>query len=143
VPRARLYGINHVALEVDDVEETVDFFSRLFDVRSVSRVGRGAFLDIGDQFVALFERGVEVRHFGLVVDDKDAVREALAANGIEQLPGRFLDFRDPSGNIIQVVQYDQVQFTKEARILRAMGLSSEKTQAALDELREQGLRPAD
>jgi catechol 2,3-dioxygenase-like lactoylglutathione lyase family enzyme len=143
VPRARLYGINHVALEVDDVEEAVAFFGRIFEVRSVSRVSRGAFVDIGDQFIALFERGVEEAHFGLVVDDKDAVRGSLAANGVEPLPGRRLDVRDPSGNRIQVVQYDEVQFTKDAGMLRAMGLSAEKTEAALDELREKGLGPAD
>ncbi|HEX6701157.1 MAG TPA: VOC family protein [Gaiellaceae bacterium] len=139
MPRPRLVGINHVALEVDDVEAAVDFLGRIFELRSVSRVPGGAFVDIGDQFIALFERG-EARHFGLVVDDKEAVRERLAQEGVEVF-GRGLDFRDPSGNVIQIVQYDQVQFTKDERILRAMGLSAEKTEAALDELRAKGLGP--
>jgi catechol 2,3-dioxygenase-like lactoylglutathione lyase family enzyme len=139
VPRPRLVGINHVALEVDDVEAAVEFFSRIFEVSSVTRVPRGAFIEIGDQFIALFERGVETRHFGLVVDDKAAVRAQLEANGVEPLPGHRLDFRDPSGNVIQVVQYDQVQFTKDERILRAMGLRPAKSEAALAELREKGL----
>lgn len=139
MPRPRLAGINHVALEVDDVEEALEFFGRLFEGSSVTREPGGASIEIGDQFIALFERGVEERHFGLVVDDKDAVRERLAANGVEVLPGRRLEFRDPSGNMIQVVQYDQVQFTKDEGILRAMGLSPAKTEAARAELREKGL----
>jgi len=139
VPRPRLAGINHVALEVDDVEEALEFFGRLFEVSSVTRERGGASIEIGDQFIALFERGVEEHHFGLVVDDKDAVRERLAANGVEVVPGRRLEFRDPSGNMIQVVQYDQVQFTKDEGILRAMGLSPAKTAAARAELREKGL----
>jgi lactoylglutathione lyase len=139
VPRPRLAGINHVALEVDDVEEALEFFGRLFEGSSVTREPGGASIEIGDQFIALFERGVEERHFGLVVDDKDAVRERLAANGVEVLPGRRLEFRDPSGNMIQVVQYDQVQFTKDEGILRALGLSPAKTEAARAELREKGL----
>ena len=122
MPRPRLVGINHVALEIASIE----------------REPGGASIEIGDQFIALFERGEE-RHFGLVVDDKAAVRERLAANGVEVLPGHRLDFRDPSGNVIQVVQYDQVQFTKDAGILRAMGLRLEKGDAARAELREKGL----
>ena len=138
MPRPRLVGINHVALEVDDVEEAIEFFGRLFEIASIEREPGGASIEIGDQFIALFERGEE-RHFGLVVDDKAAVRERLAANGVEVLPGHRLDFRDPSGNVIQVVQYDQVQFTKDAGILRAMGLRLEKSDAARAELREKGL----
>ena len=137
-PLPRLVGINHVALEVDDVEEAIEFFGRLFEIASIEREPGGASIEIGDQFIALFERGEE-RHFGLVVDDKAAVRERLAANGVEVLPGHRLDFRDPSGNVIQVVQYDQVQFTKDAGILRAMGLRLEKSDAARAELREKGL----
>ena len=139
MPRPRLAGINHVALEVGDVDEALEFFGRLFEVSSVTRERGGASIEIGDQFIALFERGVEERHFGLVVDDKDAVRERLAANGVEVLPGRRLEFRDPSGNMIQVVQYDHVQFTKDEGILRALGLSPAKTEAARAELREKGL----
>jgi catechol 2,3-dioxygenase-like lactoylglutathione lyase family enzyme len=135
----RLVGINHVALQVDDVEDAIAFFSRLFDVTRVEREPGGASIEIGDQFVALFERGVEEPHFGLVVDDKEAVRERLAAEGVELLPSGRLEFRDPSGNMIQVVQYDQVRFLKDERVLRALGLELDKTQAAIDELREHGV----
>ena len=139
MPRPRLVGINHVALEVDDVDAAVEVFSRIFDVSSVSREPGGASIEIGDQFIALFERGAEERHFGLVVDDKAAVREQLEANGVEVLPGPRLDFRDPSGNVIQVVQYDQVRFLKDERVLRALGLGLGKTEAARAELRANGV----
>ena len=142
--KVRLAGINHVALQVDDLEEAVAFYTALFEPTAVDRSEEdAAFLEIGDQFLALFERGSreEEPHFGLVVDDKEAARAALEAAGAEVLPGRRLDFRDPSGNRIQVVQYDQVQFTKADHVLRAMGLSREKTEAALAELRAKGLEP--
>jgi len=139
VPRPRLVGINHVALEVDDVDAAVEVFSRIFDVSSVSREPGGASIEIGDQFIALFERGAEERHFGLIVDDKAAVREQLEANGVEVLPGSRLDFRDPSGNVIQVVQYDQVRFVKDERVLRALGLGLGKTETARAELRANGV----
>src|SRR6058998_3763884 len=102
--RVRLYGINHVALMVDDVERAVEFWRAAFDVRGVDYEPGAAFIDLGDQFVALFERG-DSPHFGLVVDDKEAARESLRAAGAEILRGRFLDARDPSGNRIQIVQY--------------------------------------
>ena len=97
--------------------------------------------EIGDQFVALFERGSreEEAHFGLVVEDKEAARRALEQAGVEILPGHRLDFHDPSGNRVQVVQYDQIQFAKTNGILEAMGVSPEKTESALTELRAKGL----
>jgi len=142
--KARLAGINHVALQVDDLEAAVEFYTALFEPTSVDRSEEdAAFLEIGDQFLALFEHGSreEEPHFGLVVEDKDAARRALEAAGVELLPGRRLDFRDPSGNRVQLVQYDQVQFTKADHILEAMGLSPEKTESALAELRAKGLHP--
>ncbi len=138
----RLVGINHVALQVDDLEEAVEFYCALFQPTGVDRSEHdAAFLEIGDQFIALFERGSreEEAHFGLVVEDKEAARRALIEAGVEILPGRRLDFRDPSGNRVQVVQYDQIQFTKPDRILDGMGLTLGKTEAALAELRENGL----
>ena len=139
--RPRAVGINHVALEVGDVEHALDFYGRLFEVRNVSRTRGGAFLDLGDQFIAMFEGGIEERHFGFVVDDKDAARRVLtAADDVELLPGGRLDFRDPSGNFVQVVQYDQIQFLKQEAVLRGMGLGSlTKGEAALAELRAKGL----
>jgi predicted enzyme related to lactoylglutathione lyase len=133
----RLVGINHVALQVDDIEEAVAFYTDLFQPTDVSRIPGAAFLRMGDQFLALFERGprTEEPHFGLVVDDKEAARRAFEEAGVETLPGRFFDIRDPSGNRLQIVQYDQIQFTKTDRILRGMGLELGKSELALEELR--------
>jgi lactoylglutathione lyase len=141
--RPRLVGINHVALEVGDVEEALAFYGRFFDFSLRGRSNGAAFIDIGDQFLALMHAPSagpdRARHFGLVVDDKERVRRALEDAGIEVFPGRRLDFLDPWGNRVEVVQYDQIQFTKTDRILEGMGLELGKTQAALSELREKGL----
>ncbi len=122
--RPRPIGINHVALEVDDVERALAFYGRLLDIREVERVDGGAFVELGDQFIAMFPPGAgEERHFGLVVDDKEAARRVLAAESVDLLPTGRLDFRDPFGNRVQVVQYDQIQFEKTPAVLRAMGLA--------------------
>jgi predicted enzyme related to lactoylglutathione lyase len=143
ITRPTLVGINHVALEVDDVDRALEFYGRVFDIRLRGRSRRAAFVDIGDQFLALMEGRSQppdrTRHFGLVVDDKEAARRALEAAGAEILPGRGLDFRDPFGNHVQVVQYDEIQFTKTERILAGMGLDLGKSDEALAELREKGL----
>ena len=139
--KPRLVGINHVAMQVDDIEEAVAFYTDLFQPTAVDRSEPGAaFLQIGDQFIALFERGprAEEPHFGLVVDDKEAARHALEEAGVEIL-GRRLDFRDPSGNRVQIVQYDQIQFTKTDRVLEGMNLELGKSAQALSELRAKGL----
>jgi lactoylglutathione lyase len=140
-PLPRPLGINHIALEVDDVERALAFYGRLFAIRRVDRVPGGAFIDLGDQFIALFEPGAgEDRHFGLVVDDKELARRVLAAEAVEVFPGERLDFRDPFGNRVQVVQYDQIQFLKAPSVLERMGLGSlAKGEAALAELRSNGL----
>jgi catechol 2,3-dioxygenase-like lactoylglutathione lyase family enzyme len=139
----RLVGINHVALEVEDLDRSLDFYGRLFELRLRSRSAGAAFVDIGDQFLALMQGRSGPpdagRHFGLVVDDKQTTREALSALGAEVMPGRRLDFLDPDGNRVEIVQYDQVQFTKSAEILQGMGLDLGKSDAALAELREKGL----
>ena len=138
----RLVGINHVALQVDDLEQAVAFYTELFHPTAVNRgVPHAAFLELGDQFLALFERGprAEEPHFGLVVDDKEAARRALEEAGAEMPPGPFVDFRDPSGNLVQVVQYDQIQFTKTDRVLAGMNLELGKSEQALDELRAKDL----
>jgi lactoylglutathione lyase len=140
--KPRLVGINHVALQVDDIEEAVAFYTDLFEPTGVNRsIPGAAFVQMGDQFIALFERGprTEEPHFGLVVDDKEEARRALEDAGVEILPGGRLDFRDPSGNLVQIVQYDQIQFTKTDRILAGMGLELGKSESALAELREKGL----
>ncbi len=144
---ARLLGINHVALEVGDVEDALDLYEKLFDFELRGRVGnRMAFLDMGDQFVALSsgrkQSRDDARHFGLVVDDKEAVRAAVEANGLEQLPDRSggLSFLDPWGNHIQVVDYREIQFERTPGVKRALGIESlEKTPAAQTEISEKGL----
>ena len=139
--KPRLVGINHVALQVDEIEEAVAFYTDLFQATDVSRIPGAAFIRMGDQFLALFERGprTEEPHFGLVVDDKEAVRHTLEDARVDVLPGRFFDISDPSGNRVQIVQYDEIQFTKTDRILEGMGLELGKSEQALDELRTQGL----
>jgi lactoylglutathione lyase len=142
--RARLVGINHVALEVGDVDEALAFYGRIFDYTLRGRVPGMAFIDMGDQFVALAEGRSQARddhrHFGLVVDDKAAVRRALASAGVEIRPGRGLDFHDPWGNLVQVVEYGDIQFTKDAAVLKGMGLGQlPKSDAALRELEHKGL----
>ena len=146
-PRARLVGINHIALEVDDIGAALDFYARLLAFELRGRHGNSmAFLDAGDQFIALSaprsQPPDDNRHFGLVVDDKQAVREALQDNGIEILPGRGLDFRDPWGNRIQIVEYSEIQFTKTQEALRSVGVTDgAKTPEAQRELRAKGLAP--
>ena len=139
----RLVGINHVALEVGNIDEALAFYGSLFELTLRGRSAGAAFIDMGDQFLALMEARAEgrdrVRHFGLVVDDKEATRRALEAAGVAIRPGRGLDFLDPWGNFVQVVQYDEVQFTKNDNVLRGMGLELDKTDAALAELRAKGL----
>jgi len=141
-----LIGFNHVALEVGDLDEALEFYGRLFEVKLRGR-GRGmAFLDAGDQFIALSEGRTQSsddhRHVGMVVDDKRAVRRALKEMDVEVLPGRGLDFLDPWGNRWQVVEYSEIQFTKAPHILRGMGLGHlRKTENALEELRNKGLAP--
>ena len=139
----RLVGINHVALEVGDVEEALEWYGRIFDFELRGRAPGMAFVDIGDQFIALSEGRTQApdshRHFGLVVDDTDGTRAALEAAGVEISPGRGLNFLDPWGNYVQVVDYADVQFTKTPEILRAMKLDLGKSERALEELRAKGL----
>ena len=142
---ARLVGINHVALEVGDVEEALAWYGRFFDFELRGRIGsRMAFVDMGDQFIALSAGRTQppdrARHFGLVVDDKEAARAALRGAGLDVEPSGSLDFLDPWGNHVQVVDYREIQFTKAPAILDRMGATAlEKTDEALDELRRKGL----
>ena len=142
--RAKLAGINHVALEVGDIEEALRFYGAIFELTLRGRSPRMAFIDIGDQFIALAAGRTqppdEHRHFGLVVDEPSKALEAARAAGADV---RGHDFRDPWGNFIQVVGYRDVQFTKPDHILRAMELDGlEKSERAVDELRAKGLEPA-
>jgi catechol 2,3-dioxygenase-like lactoylglutathione lyase family enzyme len=139
----RLVGINHIALEVGDLAEALAFWESIFGPLELrGRGGRMAFIDLGDQFVALSQGRSQppdqARHFGLVVDDKEAVRARLNELGIPTF-GRGLDFNDPWGNQIQVVDYRDVQFTKTDEVLQMMGLAGlEKSERALEELRAKG-----
>jgi lactoylglutathione lyase len=141
---ARLVGINHVALEVGDLDAALELYGRLFDFELRGRVRGMAFLDLGDQFLAVAEGRRQPpddgRHFGLVVDDREAVRAALADAGIEPRPGRGLSFSDPWGNHFEIVEYADVQFTKAASVLSGMGLAGlGKSESARAELAEKGL----
>jgi lactoylglutathione lyase len=142
---AKLVGINHVALEVDDLDRALEFYGRVFEFELRGRIPGMAFIDMGDQFLALSERGGPrspdaERHFGIVVDDKEAVREALEREGVELAPGRGLNFRDPWGNLFQVVDYREIQFERSPGVKRALGIEQlEKTDSARQEIAEKGL----
>ena len=142
--KPRLIGINHVALEVGDIDEALDWYGKVFDFNLRGRSERSAFIDMGDQFIALAAGAGEgrdrARHFGLVVDDKESVRAALREAGLEVAPAGSLDVYDPWGNQLQVVDYREIQFTKSPGVLRAMGLEGlQKSEAAARELRDKGL----
>ena len=143
---ARAVGINHLALEVESIDEALEFYGRLFELELRSRIPGMAFVDLGDQFLAFAQTRTaqrrtqgpdEARHFGLVVDDRDAVLAAAREAGAEIFGGN--SFLDPWGNQVQVVAYAEIQFTKTPEILRGMGLELEKTESALQELRDKGL----
>ena len=142
---ARLVGINHVALEVGDLDAALALYGRLFDFALRGRSGSMAFIDIGDQFLALAEGRSQSRddgrHFGLVVDDKEAVRAAIEAEGLEQVGiGHRLDFLDPWGNRIEIVGYRDIQFERVEPVKRKLGIQGlEKTEKARAEIAERGL----
>ena len=144
--KARAMGFNHVALEVGDIEQALAFYGSFLDFELRERSDTDAFIDLGDQFLALTKgrrQGPDDgRHFGLVVDDKETVRRALHDKGVKILPGPFLDFLDPWGNRIEIVSYQNIQFTKAAHVLRGMGLTAlRKSEGAIKELAEKGMAP--
>jgi lactoylglutathione lyase len=142
--KPRAIGFNHVALEVGDLEEALAFYGGIFDFQLRGKSKTMAFIDLGDQFIALQagrkQPADDGRHFGLVVDDKEAARAALKAAGVKPIDGPFLDFRDPWGNRIEIVGYDNIQFTKAPNVLRGMGLTQlTKNESAKRELAEKGM----
>jgi catechol-2,3-dioxygenase len=144
--KPRLVGFNHVALEVGDLEAALEFYGKLFSFELRDRHDGMAFIDLGDQFLALQEVAnpsqTGGRHFGLVVEDKEAARKALLDAGITIEPGPFLDFRDPWGNLVEIVGYTNIQFTKADHVLRGMGLTHlRKNGEAIRELTEKGMAP--
>jgi lactoylglutathione lyase len=144
--KPRAIGFNHIALEVGDIDEALAFYGRLFKFELRGKSDSMAFIDLGDQFIALQkgrrQSADDGRHFGLVVDDKAAARKALEEAGVTPLEGPFLDFRDPWGNRIEIVGYDNIQFTKAPNVLRGMGLTQlTKNEKAKKELAEKGMAP--
>jgi lactoylglutathione lyase len=141
--KPRMIGINHVALVVPDIDEALVFYGRIFSFTLRGRSKTDAFIDMGDQFLALAQGpahdGVERRHFGLVVDDPTTIRARVEAAGGKLLPGPFLDFLDPWGNRFEIVPYSNIQFTKAPHVLRGMGLSLDKNENARRELAEKGM----
>jgi lactoylglutathione lyase len=142
--KARLVGINHVALEVGSIEEALSFYGQLFALSLRGRSAKIAFIDLGDQFINLSESCAqgrdEERHFGLVVDDKEKVRRRLNQAGVKTLPGRGVEFRDPWGNRVQIVEYANIQFTKHKAVLEGMGCADlHKSPAAIEELSKKGI----
>ena len=146
IRKARAVGFNHVALVVGNIDEALEFYGKLFEFTLREREAGAAFIDLGDQFLALQEGDARTaddgHHFGLVVDDKEVARKALIAAGITPLPGPFLDFLDPWGNRIEIIGYDNIQFTKAPHVLRGMGLAHlKKKPSAIRELAEKGMAP--
>ena len=140
----RLIGINHVALEVGDVDAALELYGRLFSFELRGRSSGMAFIDMGDQFLAISQGRSQPpdddRHFGLVVDDKEAVRAAVEREGLRMLPGRRLDFYDPWGNRFEVVAFADIQFDRVDGVKRKLGIEGlEKTDDARAQIRDRGL----
>jgi catechol 2,3-dioxygenase-like lactoylglutathione lyase family enzyme len=143
--KPRLVGVNHIALEVGDIDEALAFYGKIFDFSLRAKRPDNAFIELGDQFINLMQASGgsrdQRRHFGLVVDDRSRVRELVQAAGGELLPGPFLDFLDPWGNRVEVVEYRDIQFTKAPHVAKAMGLDPAKSEKALKELSDKGMMP--
>lgn len=145
--KPRLVGINHVAIEVGDIDEALRWYGEIFEFALRGKGERNAFIDIGDQFINLTlvpdaqPGGVERRHIGFVVDDRSTVKARAEAAGAVMVEGPFLDFLDPWGNRIEVVEYSNVQFTKAPHVLRGMGLALDKNAKAREELAGKGMAP--
>jgi catechol 2,3-dioxygenase-like lactoylglutathione lyase family enzyme len=149
--KPRLVGINHVAIEVGNIDEALDWYGGIFDFTLRGRSERNAFVDMGDQFINFTsspiarqsapERPAERRHIGFVVDDRSSVKARAEAAGARMVEGPFLDFLDPWGNRIEVVEYSNIQYTKAPHVLRGMGLELAKNDNAKKELAEKGMAP--
>ena len=147
INKARAVGINHVALEVGDIEAALEFYGQFLEFELRGKSKNMAFIDLGDQFIALSagrsQSPDDDRHFGLVVDDKESVRATLNDLGIEMLSEKFMDFHDPWGNRIEIVGYDGIQFSKDEHVLKGMGITNlRKTPEAINQLKEKGMKPS-
>ncbi len=144
--KSQVIGFNHVALEVGDIDEALAFYGAFLTFELRSKNDNMAFIDLGDQFLALSKGRRQApdddRHLGLVVEDKAAVAGILEDMGVEIISDRFLDFLDPWGNRIEIIGYQNIQFTKAPHILRGMGLAGlSKSQSAIKELADKGMAP--
>jgi catechol 2,3-dioxygenase-like lactoylglutathione lyase family enzyme len=145
--KPRLIGINHVAIEVGDIDQALEWYGRIFDFTLRGKGERNAFIDLGDQFINLtrlpdhYVEGVERRHIGFVVDDRSRIIELAKAAGAVMVEGPFLDFLDPWGNRLEIIEYSNIQFTKAPNVLRGMGLALDKNANAKKELTEKGMAP--
>jgi len=146
--KPRLVGINHIALEVGDIDQALDWYGQLFAFTLRGKSERSAFIDMGDQFINLtltldaHKQDTERRHIGLVVDDRSRILDLVKAAGARMVEGPFLDFLDPWGNRLEIVEYANIQFTKAPHILRGMGLALEKNEKAKRELADKGMAEA-
>jgi catechol 2,3-dioxygenase-like lactoylglutathione lyase family enzyme len=143
--RPKLIGINHVAIEVADIDEALAWYARIFDFTLRGKGERNAFIDMGDQFINMTRvadaknDGVERRHIGLVVDDRSTIIELAKAAGARMVEGPFLDFLDPWGNRLEIIEYSNIQFTKAPNVLKGMGLALDKNDKAKKELADKGM----
>jgi len=143
--KPRLVGINHVAIEVGDIDEALEWYGRIFDFALRGKGERNAFIDMGDQFINLTRvpdhavGGVEKRHIGFVVDDRSRIVELAKTAGARMVEGPFLDFLDPWGNRLEIIEYSNIQFTKAPGVMRGMGLALDKNANARRELSDKGM----
>ncbi len=149
ITKPRLVGINHVAIEVDDIDAALEWYGRLFSFTLRGKGERNAFIDMGDQFInltlvpgAAAGQNVERRHIGLVVDDRSRIIDLANAAGARMVEGPFLDFLDPWGNRLEIIEYSNIQFTKAPHVLRGMGLALDKNDKAKSELADKGMAEA-
>ena len=145
-PKAKAVGINHVALEVGNIAEALQFYGNFIEFEIESQSETAAFIYFGDQFINFMTGRIQGpdqgRHFGIAVDNKEVVRLTLEKMGVELLDGRFLDFHDPWGNRVEITTYQNIQFTKADHVLKGMGLETlTKSDKALTELRKKGMAP--
>jgi catechol 2,3-dioxygenase-like lactoylglutathione lyase family enzyme len=144
-PKPRLVGINHVAIEVADIDAALEWYGRLFSFTLRGKGERNAFIDMGDQFINMTLRPTaeggqpEARHIGLVVDDRSRILELAKEAGARMVEGPFLDFLDPWGNRLEIIEYSNIQFTKAQNVLRGMGLTLDKNDKARKELADKGM----
>ncbi len=143
--KPRLVGINHVAIEVDDIDQALDWYGQIFEFTLRGKGERNAFIDMGDQFINITRvpnygaAGEEKRHIGFVVDDRSRIIELAKAAGARFVEGPFLDFLDPWGNRLEIIEYSNIQFTKAPHVLRGMGLDLDKNDKAKKELADKGM----